>query len=99
MDRNPNPYDGEPLFNLGQCLRFRGRNDDAFDKFYKATWNAAWQDAAYFNLAQLSSVKSNWDEALDTVSRSLVRNWHNHKARHLKVAILRKLNRKEEAIK
>ena len=99
MARNPNPYDGEPLFNLGQCLRFMGRNDEAFDKFYKATWNAAMQDAAYFNLAQLSSVKGNWDEALDTVSRSLIRNWHNHKARHLKVAILRKLNRNDEALK
>lgn len=98
-ERNPNPYDGEPLFNLGQCLRFLGRKDEAFDKFYKATWNAAMQDAAYFNLAQLSSVKGNWDEALDTVNRSLIRNWHNHKARHLKVAILRKLNRNEEALK
>ena len=99
MERNPNPYDGEPLFNLGQCLRYLGRNDEAFDKFYKATWNAAMQDAAYFNLAQLSSVIGNWDEALDTVGRSLVRNWHNHKARHLKVAILRKLNRNGEALK
>ncbi|HNW54893.1 MAG TPA: DUF5107 domain-containing protein, partial [Bacteroidales bacterium] len=62
-------------------------------------WNAAMQDAAYFNLAQLSSAQCHWDEALDTVSRSLIRNWHNHKARHLKVAILRKLNRRDEALK
>ena len=99
MARNPNPYDGEPLFNLGQCLRYLGRNDEAFDRFYKATWNAAMQDAAYFNLAQLSSIRCHWDEALDTVSRSLIRNWHNHKARNLKVAVLRKLNRREEALK
>ena len=99
MARNPNPYDGEPLFNLGQCLRYLGRREDAFYKFYKATWNAAMQDAAYFNLAQLSSAQCHWDEALDTVSRSLIRNWHNHKARHLKVAILRKLNRRDEALK
>jgi tetratricopeptide (TPR) repeat protein len=57
------------------------------------------QDAAYFNLAQLSSVKCHWDEALDTVNRSMIRNWHNHKARHLKVAVLRKLNRNDEALK
>jgi len=99
MERNPNPYDGEPLFNLGLCLRFLGRNDESFDKFYKAAWNAAMQDAAYFNLAQLSSIKCDWEEALDTVNRSLIRNWHNHKARHLKVAILRKMNQKEEALK
>lgn len=96
-ERNPNPYDGEPLFNLGVCLRFQGKNDDAFGKFYKSTWNAALQDAAYFNLAQLSSIKQNWDEALDTINRSLIRNWHNHKARHLKIAILRKMGRLDQA--
>lgn len=97
-ERNPNPYDGEPLFNLGLCLRFQGKNDEAFDRFYKATWNAAWQDAAYFNIAQLAALRNDWDEALDTINRSLVRNWHNHKARHLKIAILRKLGRTGEAL-
>lgn len=51
--RNPNPYDGEPYYNLGLALRWQGRDEEAFDAFYKATWNAAWQDAAYFELAQL----------------------------------------------
>jgi tetratricopeptide (TPR) repeat protein len=99
MERNPNPYDGEPIYNLGLCLRLQGRNDEAFGKFYKAAWNAAWQDAAYFNLAQLSAIKTDWDEAMDTVNRSLIRNWHNHKARHLKVAILRKKGLYEDALK
>lgn len=35
---------------------------------------------------------------MDKVERSLIRNWHNHKARQLKASILRKLNRKEEAL-
>jgi len=97
-DRNPNPYDGEAFFNMGQCLRFLGKNEDAYNKFYKATWNAAWQDSAYFNLAQLASIKSEWVEALELVDHSLVRNWHNHKARHLKVSILRKMNHTQEAL-
>jgi tetratricopeptide (TPR) repeat protein len=41
-------------------------------------------------------MKGETEEALDLVSRSLIRNWHNHKARHLKVAILRKLGRLKE---
>lgn len=98
MEYNPNPYDGEPLFNLGICLRLQDKNDEAFDWLYKATWNAALQDAAYINLAQLSAIKGCWDEALDTVNRSLIRNWHNHKARHLKIAILRKMGRAKEAM-
>ncbi len=97
-ERNPNPYDGELFFNLGLCLRFQMRNDDAFDAFYKSVWNAAWQDAGYFNLAQLASIKNDLDDAFDLISRSLIRNAHNHKALHLKVAILRRLGRVDEAL-
>lgn len=97
--RNPNPYDGEPLFNLGLCLRFQYRYKEARDAFYKSVWNAAWQDAGYFSLSQLAAMEGEWEEALELVCRSLIRNGHNHKARHLKVAILRHLNRGDEALK
>lgn len=97
--RNPNPYDGEPFFNLGLSLRFQGCNDEAYDAFYKAVWNVAWQDAGYLNLAQLACVKNDWEDALELINHSLIRNWHNHKARHLKAAILNKLGKKEESLK
>ncbi|HLP16538.1 MAG TPA: DUF5107 domain-containing protein [Bacteroidota bacterium] len=97
-ERNPNPYDGEALFNLGVCLRYQDKLTDAYDAFYKTVWNAAWQDAGYFHLAQLSSLSGRWEEALDHVTRSLIRNWHNHSARHLKVALLRTLGRTDEAV-
>lgn len=97
-ERNPNPYDGEPLFNLGLCLLYQYKFDAAYDAFYKAIWNVAWQDAGYFNLAQLTALKGDWEEALDVIDRSLIRNWHNHKALHLKVAILRKLGKTNDAI-
>lgn len=97
-ERNPNPYDGEPLFNLGLCLRFQYRYNEAYEKFYKSAWNAAWQDAAYFNLAQLAAIKGDWDDALDLIDRSLSRNWNNHKARHLKVIILRRLGLTSKAL-
>ena len=51
MSRNPNPYDGEPYYNLGLCLKLQGKYDEAYDNFYKAAWNSAWQDSAYFSLA------------------------------------------------
>lgn len=97
--RNPNPIDGEPSFNLGLSLIYQGRNDEAFDAFYKSVWNAAWMDSGYFQLARLATKKRNWDEALDLIERSLVRNWNNAKSRHLKVCIFRKLNRIVEAQK
>lgn len=96
-NRNPNPYDGEPLYNLGWCLDMQGRKEEAYEAFFKATWNAAWQDSGYYALARIDSSREQWTEALDKINRSLIRNWHNHKARQLKTSILRKLGRKEEA--
>lgn len=97
-ERNPNPYDGEPLYNLGLCLKFQGKDEEAYEYFYKATWNAAWQDAGYYSLAQLSAAKEEWTSALYEIDKSLVRNWHNHRARQLKTTILRQLDQKEEAL-
>ncbi|GAA3583742.1 DUF5107 domain-containing protein [Snuella lapsa] len=96
-ERNPNPYDGEPYFNRGLVLNFLGRKDEAYAAFFKACWNAAWQDAGYFNLAQIDCYKGNEGKALELVDRALIKNWHNHKARHLKVLLLRKAGRVQEA--
>jgi tetratricopeptide (TPR) repeat protein len=96
--RNPNPYDGEPLYNLGLALCFQQRFDEAYKYFYKSVWNAAWIDSGYFQLARIDTMKSNWNEALDHIERSLIRNWNNHRARVLKVCILRHQGRIEEAL-
>jgi len=95
--RNPNPIDGEPLFNLGLTLRYLDKDDEAFDAFYKSVWNAAWMDSGYFQLARIAAKRHDWDEALELIDRSLIRNWHNHKARQLKASILRKLGKIAEA--
>lgn len=97
-ERNPNPYDGEPLYNLGLALKFQGRAEEAYDCFYKACWNAAWQDAGYFALAQLSAGAGRWEDALYEIDKSLLRNWHNHRGRHLKTVVLRRLGRSDEAL-
>lgn len=106
-ERNPNPYDGEPYYNLGWSLLMQDKCDEAYEAFYKATWNAAWQDPSYLALAQIDCRRAGdeskrakrncWTNALDEVERSLTRNYHNHKARHLKTSILRKMGRTEEA--
>lgn len=97
IERNPNPINGEPYFNLGLALRFQGRDQEAYDVFYKSVWNDAFMATGYFQLAQIECSRQNWDDALEVVDRSLIKNWHNHKSRHLKVSILRKLNLTIEA--
>lgn len=96
--RNPNPYDGEPFYNLGLALRWQGREDAAYDAFYKATWNAAWQDAACFELARIACRAGRTEEALAHVETALARNGRHHAARHLHVALLRRLERRDEAL-
>ena len=96
-ERNPNPYDGEPLYNLGLSLKFQGRLDEAYDAFYKATWNGAWQDSGYFSLAQISCLRGDFREALREIEKSLLRNGSNLLGRHLKTAVLRRLGCCEEA--
>lgn len=96
--RNPNPCDGEPIYNLGLALKYQGRYNEAYDRFYKSCWNAAWQDAGYFACAQIATMQGRLEDALDEVDRSLIRNWHNHKARALKTTILRQMGKAEEAL-
>lgn len=98
-ERNPNPYDGEPYFNRGLALRMLGRMEEAYSAFFKACWNSAWQDAGYFNLAQIDCSKGNYVKALELVDKSLIKNWHNHKARHLKTILLHKLGKTTDALK
>ncbi|RRB00861.1 DUF5107 domain-containing protein [Larkinella rosea] len=99
VKRNPNPYDGEPYYNLGLCLQLMGRYDEAFDAFFKATWNAAWQDTSFLELARMATRRKNYAQGLELVERSLVRNWHGHSARHLKGALLRKIGKTDEALR
>ena len=99
LQRNPNPYDGEAHYNLGLCLQFQNKINEAYDAFYKSCWNGAWQDAGYFGCAQISCINNSMNDALIEIEKSLVRNWHNHKAMALKSAILRKIGQNESALK
>ena len=96
-ERSLNPYDGEPTYNLGLSLKYQGKTEEAYDAFYKACWNAAWMDSGYYALAQLSAKRKDWEEALYEVEKSLMRNYTNMRARHLKAYILRQMGRKAAA--
>lgn len=99
MRRNPNPRDGEPYYNLGLALAAQQRTDEAYDAFYKATWNHAWRVAACYSLAQICSIKGDYRRALSHLKDGLRGDPENLKARGLKAAMLRRLGRKNEARK
>ncbi|WP_321388499.1 DUF5107 domain-containing protein [uncultured Enterococcus sp.] len=89
--KSPNPLYGEPLFNLGLAQLQLGDYAASYDSFYKATWNADTQSAAFFQLACLEMKQGKIQEALDFVEKSLIRNAYNMRARTLKAVIQRKL--------
>ena len=95
--RNPNPYDGEALYNLGLSLRYLERDDEAYAAFYKATWNAAWSGPGYHALAEIDCARGDWTNALDHLEMSLRRGSDNLRARNLKAIVLQRLGQEEAA--
>jgi len=93
----PNPYDSEPFYNLGLALLYQGREKEAYDAFYKATWTSEEQEMSFYGLAVIAARNGKYEEALGFVEKGLVRNVHNVRARGLKAALLAKIGRKEEA--
>jgi tetratricopeptide (TPR) repeat protein len=95
--RNANPYDGEAYYNLGLCLRHLDRDREAYASFYKATWNQAWAAAGYHALGEIDCSRKSWATALEHLQRSLRLDADNLRARNLKVMVLRKLGRADDA--
>lgn len=94
--RNPNPYDGEPYYNLGLCLRFLGRNTEAYGAFFKATWSNAWKATGYFAVAQLDVANGDYSKALQHIDLAIDGNANNSKAYVVKAAVLRRLGIEEK---
>ena len=87
---NSNPRDGEAFYNLGLTSLYQGRDKEAYDAFYKATWSVAWRAPAYFALAQCDAAHHNWTAAIDHLQRCLRADADNLNARNLLSIVLRK---------
>ncbi|GGF06076.1 DUF5107 domain-containing protein [Hymenobacter cavernae] len=96
--RNPNPYDSEPYYNLGLSLKHQNRVNEAYNAFFKATWSSAWQGAAYFAVAQIDLVRGQYSLALEHIGWALDRNARSSKAYVVKAAAQRLLGRPTEAL-
>lgn len=95
--RNPNPYYGESYFDLGLALDADGQTEQAYDAFYKATWSAETQGAAFYRLACLECRRGEYRQALAFAEQALLRGWHDMKTRVLKAALLRLLGQENAA--
>ena len=83
--KHTTPKNAEPLYYLGVALKAQGRNDDAFDAFYKAAWSQEWKAPAYFALAEIATARGNFAATLDFVDRSLdARSWGSPAAKPIR---------------
>jgi tetratricopeptide (TPR) repeat protein len=96
-ERNSNPYDGEAYYNLGLTLHLQQHTTEAYDAYYKSTWNAAWRGPAHHRLAEIDCSRREWAIALDHLDRSLRADADNLNASNLKVIVLRRLGQGEDA--
>ncbi|MFC2123166.1 DUF5107 domain-containing protein [Bacteroidota bacterium] len=92
------PRNCEPFYHLGLVLKIQGNLEAAYDTLYRAAWDQAFASAAYYQLAQISCSRENFEVALEEVNRSLTFNNSNLNAYSLKSAILRTLENKEGAM-
>lgn len=95
--RNPNPYDGEPFYNLGLARMYQGKLSSAYDAFHKAIWNYAWKSAGYYALVCISTARGDWEVALCQVQESLLTDAGNLKATALRASLLGWMGRTAEA--
>ena len=95
--RYTRPKDSDALYYLGIAKRRLSKNEEAYDLFYDASWNAGWYAPSFHQLAELDCLNKDYEKALEHINRTLESNTENVKALSLKVTILRKLGRLKEA--
>lgn len=89
--------DGEAMYNLGLILKDQENWLAAIDTLYRAAWDYEYASAAYYQLAQISSINGNLERALQESSMAVNYNGMNIDAKNLRTTLLRKAGREEEA--
>ena len=64
---------------------------------YKAIWSSAMQDKGFYQLACICARRNDYKKALEFTEQSLLKGYHNLRSRNLKTALLRLLERRNEA--
>ncbi|MCG6189544.1 DUF5107 domain-containing protein [Maribellus maritimus] len=86
---HPNPASGEAHYFCGLACSFQDKKEEAYGLFYKSTWNFEWRSAAYYQLATLDCLKSDYETALEHLEASIDTNRQHSKAYILKAVILK----------
>lgn len=101
LERSAKDYtvvkDPEPHYYLGVIYKIQGRDKEAADHFWKATWYPTFQHASFYALAEITALQGETGKALDYVKQSLNVGGNDTKALTLKAYLLRKTGKNKEA--
>jgi tetratricopeptide (TPR) repeat protein len=94
---NAHPRDGEAHYRLGLALHRQDRFAEADECWAAAAWDQAWRGAAQLAMARRRCVEQDWASALRLLDSALEVNAHSLAARDLRVLVLERLSRRDEA--
>lgn len=92
-----NPRDAECYHALGLALRLAGDTTGAHEAFGRATWVRAWQPAAFLAMAEMCAARGEPEAALDYLDKAIVADAEAAAPRDLRIALLRRAGRLDEA--
>ena len=93
------PRNCEAFYHLGVVLKAQEKWEAAYDTLYRAAWDYSFSSPAYFHLAQISTHRGDFQQALVELDRCLLNNASHVNALNLKAALLRKLGESVQADK
>jgi tetratricopeptide (TPR) repeat protein len=94
---NGHPRDGEAHYRLGLALHRQDRFHEADECWAAAAWDQAWRAPAHLAMARRRCVDRDWANALLLLDSALAVGADNLAARDLRVLVLRRLGRADEA--
>jgi tetratricopeptide (TPR) repeat protein len=96
---NTRPKSGEANYYLGLAQKNLGKNKEAYDNLYRATWDYAWNTAGYSQIAEMDFLNGNYSLALKHLDRAISTNGLIKRLQVNKAIALRKLGHFDEAEK
>ncbi|MEW4922884.1 DUF5107 domain-containing protein [Algibacter sp. 2305UL17-15] len=91
------PKEGELYYYLGLAHRGLGNMEEAYKNLARATWYYQWFSAGNYQLAQLESLKGNYEKALEYISEAYTTNTRDGRIIVLYSALLRKTGNTNKA--
>lgn len=92
------PKEGELYYYLALAQQGLGKKAEAYKNFFLATWYYEWFSASYYQLAQMESTEGNYEKALEYIKNAYSSNNNDGRIVLLYSALLRKSNKKKDAL-